>query len=509
MDYKSYQSELRMDLKRKSGILLHISSLPSVHGIGDFGDDAYRFVDQLVSNGFHIWQILPLGPVGPGNSPYQAYSAFAGEPLLISLNELLKWGLLESSDLEELPKLPASKVDYKRVHSVKTPLLELAWNNFKEKADEFFKNEFQHFQNEHNWWLADFALYKVCKEKSGGKPWNKWEKKLATRNAAAMSEATTLYDDEIKFEKFIQFLFFRQYFNLKEYASKKGIQLFGDLPLYVSHDSSDVWGNQHLFMLDEDGEPDLIGGVPPDYFSEDGQLWGNPVFNWNKLKETDYQWWISRLYFNFHLFHLVRIDHFRGLESFWAVPKTSKTAKQGEWLPAYGKEMLSKLQSQLGHLPVIAEDLGIITAEVEQLRDDFNLPGMKVLQFAYTSDETNVHLPHNFKALNVVYTGTHDNNTLKGWLGSLSEDEQRNLKLYFPDNNVDLVGRFVELAWESTAYLAIVPMQDVIGLDGRGRMNVPGTATGNWTWRYKSDMLKSKHWSYFKHLNTIYNRNNG
>ena len=498
-----------MDVKRKSGILLHISSLPSLHGIGDFGEEAYRFIDQVADNGFGIWQILPLGPVGPGNSPYQAYSAYAGEPLFISLSELVNWGLLEENDLKDIPLLHTSKVDYKKVRKVKFPLLQKAWFNFQNRADIAFQLEFQHFQNEHNWWLSDYALYKVCQIKFEGEPWNKWDKGLALRDSKAIEIATNLYAEDIQFEKFIQFLFFRQWFRLKEYANSRSIQIFGDLPLYVSHDSADVWGNQHLFLLNEEGEPSVMGGVPPDYFSEDGQLWGNPVFNWERLKATGYHWWISRLYFNFHMFNLVRIDHFRGLESFWAVSKGAQTAREGEWKQAYGQEMLAILHQRFGRLPVIAEDLGIITPEVENLRDEFNLPGMKVLQFAYMSDETNVHLPHNFKGVNVVYTGTHDNNTLQGWLANLTTEEEVRLKDYFTDVKPELANKLIELTWASTAELAIVPMQDIIGVDGDGRMNVPGTATGNWTWRYKSNMLKTKHLNFFKKLNTIYNRNNG
>lgn len=498
-----------MKVKRKSGILLHISSLPSKFGIGDLGEEAYRFVDQLSDNGFHIWQILPLGPVGPGNSPYQAYSAYAGEPLFINLEELVEWGLLNIDDIENIPVQKASKVVYDKVRKAKLPQLLKAWHNFQEKADIAFQHEFQHFQNEHNWWLTDYALYKVCQRAFDGKPWNRWEPDLAQRKPKAIKQALESYAAEVLYEKFVQFLFFRQWFKLKEYANNKGIQIFGDLPLYVSHDSSDVWGNQQLFMLDEDGEPELMGGVPPDYFSEDGQLWGNPVFNWDRLKDTEYQWWISRLYFNFHLFNLVRIDHFRGLESFWAIPKGSETAKTGEWRPAYGQEMLDIMQKRLANLPVIAEDLGIITPEVEGLRDRYRLPGMKVLQFAYASDETNVHLPHNFNGSNVFYTGTHDNNTLKGWLASLTNDEAKNLKNYFTNIASEQANRFIELVWASTAEMAIVPMQDILELDGKGRMNTPGTAFGNWTWRYKNTMLKTKHLNYFKKLNTIYNRNNG
>lgn len=509
LNFFSNLSELSMELNRRSGILLHISSLPSAHGIGDFGTEAYRFVDQLASNGFKVWQMLPLGPVGPGNSPYQAYSAYAGEPMFISLGELKQWGLLSDNDLIDIPAMNDSMVDFDLVKQVKNEKLKLAWENFISLSDHSLYHEFELFQEEHNWWLTDYALYKACKERFDGDPWNKWDKDLANRTGAALEKFSILLKDEIRYEKFIQFLFFRQWFRLKKYANDKGIQLFGDLPLYVSHDSADVWGNQQLFMLDDDCEPALIGGVPPDYFSEEGQLWGNPVYNWEILAETEYQWWLSRLYFNFHLYNLVRIDHFRGLESFWAVQKGAADAKIGEWLPANGFGMLSIMQSRLGEMPVIAEDLGVITSEVEQLRDAFNFPGMKVLQFAFTSDETNEHLPHNFKGRNIAYTGTHDNNTLKGWLNTLESTDKNNLKKYMSLKGPGISKKLIEMVWASTAELAIVPMQDLIGLNGNARMNIPGTAIGNWTWRCAKSALNEVHFLFFNRLNTIYNRNNG
>jgi 4-alpha-glucanotransferase len=497
-----------MKTNRKSGILLHISSLPSVHGIGDFGSEAYRFVDQLAENGFSVWQFLPIGPVGPGNSPYQAYSAYAGEPLLISLEILQNWGLLSKEDVQ-LPLMDAEKVDYDKVASCKYPLFQIAWDQFREQRDPTFQHEFNAFLNEHHWWLNDYALYKACKTRFDGDPWNKWEKSLMERSEAALEQYSILLQDETNLEKFIQFLFFRQWFRLKQYANEKGIELFGDLPLYVSHDSADVWGNQSLFVLNESGEPALMGGVPPDYFSEDGQLWGNPVYDWEQLSATNYQWWLTRLYFNLHMFNLVRIDHFRGLEAFWAVENGALTAKDGKWIKADGHGLLQILKAQLGHLPVIAEDLGIITPEVENLRNAFHLPGMKVLQFAFTSDHSNEHLPHNFSGPCVVYTGTHDNDTLKGWLNKMPADEKKLLRTYFPIRGQKLHQKLIEMGWASTADLSIVPMQDVIGLNGRARMNIPGTATGNWTWRYRKTALKTEQLSFFKHLNTIYNRYNG
>lgn len=495
-------------IKRKSGILTHISSLPSKHGIGDLGNHAFQFIDQLKNNGFSVWQILPLNPVGPGDSPYQAYSAYAGESLFISLETLCDWGLIFEETLTGIPKFPKRKVDYEKVRSFKEKHLQNAWHNFKIKADSNFHAEFIQFKEEHNWWMNDYALYKVCKENNDGLAWNEWGIELRQKNADVVSQLVKLYSEEIEYTKFVQFMFYRQWFQLKEYANSQGISIFGDLPLYVSLDSSDVWGNQDLFLLDAEGKPTKVGGVPPDYFSEDGQLWGNPVFNWNKLEETNYQWWISRLYFNFHLFDLVRIDHFRGLESFWAIPAGSETAKSGEWLPANGHKLLSIMDSRFDELPIIAEDLGIITPEVEKLRDDFNLPGMKVLQFAFSTDQTNEHLPHNYKGRNVVYTGTHDNDTLVGWLDSAKNEEAVTIKTYLNETGANGASKAIELAWGSTAELAIIPIQDVLGLDEKARMNVPGVATGNWQWRYHSTEMKPSHLKYFKALNTKYNRSN-
>ena len=498
-----------MESKRKSGILLHISSLPSKWGIGDLGNEAYRLIDRLVENGFFYWQILPLGPNGPGNSPYQAYSSYAGDPLFIAPDELVNWNLLDQDDLFDVPQFSKKKVDYQKVEKWKMKLLEKAWQNFRLKADGQFKSEFQLFLEEHNWWLTDYALYKSCKEQFDNAPWTEWPKDLNKRQPIELEKYSLKLSEEIEFEKFIQFLFFRQWFRLKNYANSKGIQIFGDLPLYVSLDSADVWGNQSIFLLDEMGQPTLVGGVPPDYFSEDGQLWGNPLFDWEKLAESEFQWWIARLYFHFHLFDLVRIDHFRGLESFWAIPAESETAKVGEWLPAKGFELLKIMQSRFGTLPIVAEDLGIITPEVEALRDGFELPGMKVLQFAFESDASNEHLPYNYSGKCVVYTGTHDNNTSLGWWKDLEPKMKQHVVTYLPYGRKSIVKSMIQLAWASTADVAIVPLQDILKLDGNARMNIPGTAEGNWRWRYTKKQTKLECFDFMKKLNSTYNRYNG
>jgi 4-alpha-glucanotransferase len=495
-----------MESIRKSGILLHISSLPSKYGVGDFGIEAYHFIDHLSTATIKIWQILPLGPNGPGNSPYQAYSAYAGDPIYISPEKLIEWGLLNSADLLDEPGFSSTNIEFEKVTRWKSEIHKKAWQNFILEADQSFKMEYQSFLNEHNWWLSDYALYMACKKEFQGESWNKWEMKLIERDSETMTQYKWDLSSDYEFERFQQFLFFRQWFQLKSYANGKGIKILGDLPLYVSHDSSDVWSNQKIFLLDETGEPSFVGGVPPDYFSEDGQCWGNPVYNWKNLEKTNYQWWIARLYFNFHMFNLVRIDHFRGLESFWAIPANSENAKIGEWLPANGFELLTLLQNQLSELPIVAEDLGIITPEVEKLRNHFNLPGMKVLQFAFTSDETNELLPHNYHNRNVAYTGTHDNDTLLGWWRSVENEERKKISSYVNLKHGSIGERLIEWIWSSTAEIAIIPMQDLLGLGSEARMNIPGTATGNWHWRFQKRQVRKQQFEFIRRLNKTYNR---
>ncbi len=492
-------------MTRSSGILLHISSLPGKYGVGTLGEEAYDFVDFLRETEQKLWQILPLGPTGFGNSPYQSYSAFAGSDLLIGVDRLVKDNLLKKSELADLTKFSDKKVDYEQVAPVKTALLKKAFKRFNEKFD-LYKEDYYNFLGEHSWWLDDYSLFQSLKQQDPDLIWNEWEKPIKHRNQLAIDKAHLEFAEAINYQRFIQFIFLKQWFDLKEYANNHDVQLFGDMPLYVSLDSADVWGNQDIFLLDDKGKPTHIGGVPPDYFSETGQLWGNPVFDWERLAERDFDWWIARLHFSFKMYDLIRIDHFRGLESFWSVKADEKTAIKGEWVPAKGLELLKLLKSQIGELPVIAEDLGVITPEVENLRDEFELAGMKVLQFAYASDETNEHLPHNFGENFVVYTGTHDNDTTLGWIKSATIDERQNLKYYFNVGVAKLPDRIIEAAWASVAKMAIVPMQDLLALDSKGRMNVPGTAVGNWEWRFKWEQLKTSKKDYLKELTKRYNR---
>ena len=492
-------------MARSSGILLHISSLPGKYGVGNLGEDAYAFVDFLNETGQKYWQILPLGPTGFGNSPYQCYSAFAGSDLLISMDKLVDLRLLQASELIELTPFSVAKVEYEKIAPVKTKLLKKAYGRFNEKFSDY-KEHYYNFLGEQSWWLDDYALFQALKEQNPQTIWNEWKSTYKKRDVHALDKAHLQFAESINFHRFVQFIFFKQWFELKKYANDRGIQLFGDMPLYVSMDSSDVWGNQDIFLLDDEGKPTHVGGVPPDYFSETGQLWGNPVFDWNRLAERNYDWWMARLHFSLHMYDLIRIDHFRGLESFWSVPASEKTAIQGEWWPAKGYEMLQLLKSQIGDLRVVAEDLGVITPEVEKLRDDFGLPGMKVLQFGFASDETNEHLPHNYGQNFVVYTGTHDNNTTLGWLKSISGEEKNTVRSYFRRTRRRALDRVIETTWASVAEIAIMPLQDLLRLDGRGRMNTPGIANGNWEWRFQWKQVRPSRKIFLTKLTKCYNR---
>jgi 4-alpha-glucanotransferase len=397
------------------------------------------------------------------------------------------------------------KVEFERVGKWKTALFLEAFAGFQKNFDHF-KDEYYSFMQHNSWWLDDYALFRSLKTKNDEAVWNTWDKKLVTRDRQAIQEAFNELHAEIDFHRFLQFIFFRQWFKLKNYANKKGIRIIGDIPLYVSLDSVEVWANQDIFLLDGDSRPTQVGGVPPDYFSETGQLWGNPVFDWERVAERDFDWWLARIHFNLRMFDRVRVDHFRGLESFWSIPAEEETAIIGEWLPAKGHELFRKLKEQLGTLEVIAEDLGLITPEVEKLRDDFGLPGMKILQFAFSGEVSNANLPHNYTSNFLVYTGTHDNDTSLGWFNSIDKKERRFLHKYVSGKGKQFVQNFIEQAWASAAHTAIIPMQDVLGLDSEARMNTPGVATGNWDWRFTWAQIRSNHKVFLKGITEKYNR---
>lgn len=479
-----------MPSSRSSGILLHPTSLPSPYGIGDLGPESYRFVDFLAESGQQLWQVLPLGPTGYGDSPYMCFSAMAGNPLLISLDVLRDGGLLRQAELDALPIYP-SAVDYGRVIKEKMPLLRSAWRSFQQQADESTRQALAEFSAANAFWLDDFALFMALKEHYRGKPWVRWAKSLVKRQTAAMSRARRVHAAEIAFQQFLQFEFHRQISELKAYANRRHIEIVGDLPIYVAHDSAEVWAQPDCFDIDSDsGLPHAVAGVPPDYFSATGQLWGNPLYNWERLKQTQYEWWVQRFQVLLGYVDRVRIDHFRGFEAYWRVAYGEPTAINGIWVKGPGAELFNRLYERLGELPIIAEDLGVITPEVEALRDGFNLPGMKILQFAFGSGEDNAYLPHNYTPNCVVYTGTHDNDTTLGWFASLEEGEQDAVLAYLKlKDPVEINWVLIELAFSSTAKMSIVPLQDLLSLGTEARMNTPSKAQGNWTWRFDQASL--------------------
>jgi 4-alpha-glucanotransferase len=479
-----------MPLLRASGILLHPTSLPSRFGIGDLGPEAYKFVDVLHETNQQLWQVLPLGPTGYGNSPYMCYSAMAGNPLLISLERLQDAGLLSRDDLAAVPSFSADAVDYDAVIQYKLPLLNKACDAFKTRASQDDQQAFQTFCAEKAYWLDDYALFMALKDAFEGASWHTWTANVAKHQLDILHQWGRRLAAEVIYHKYLQFEFFRQWSALRTYANQYGIQIIGDIPIYVAHDSADVWANPLNFCLDETGEPASMAGVPPDYFSDTGQLWGNPVYDWDYLQKSNFQWWIGRFQALLQYVDWIRIDHFRGFQAYWAVPAGEETAENGEWVEAPGAEFFEELKQKLGDIPILAEDLGVITPEVEELRDRFGFPGMKVLQFAFGSGPGNAFLPFNYSRNCLVYTGTHDNDTTVGWFNNLSEDEQNGVLFYLGCSNPqEIHWQLIRLALGSIANYSIVPLQDVLGLDSDARMNFPGKAEGNWTWRYQSGAI--------------------
>lgn len=498
-----------MPFPRSSGILLHPTSLPGPFGIGDLGQSAYRWIDFLVRSGQRLWQVLPLGPTSYGNSPYMSYSALAGNPLLISLETLRDQRLLSDADLEQRPDFPTESVDYDKVIATKTPLLRRAWEHFQTQASEAERLEFTEFCLSRAW-LDEFGFFMALKDAFDGTPWNTWEPELAHRHPATMEVWRQKLAAEIDFHKYLQFEFFQQWSQLKAYANEQGIQIIGDIPIYVAHNSADVWANPTDFHLDpETGEPAWMAGVPPDYFSATGQLWGNPIYNWQRLQEQHFQWWVQRFRAMLEYVDLIRVDHFRGFQAYWQVQQGQTTAINGEWVEAPGAELFETLEQELGRLPILAEDLGMITPEVEMLRDQFEFPGMKVLQFAFGSGPGNPHLPFNYPRNCLVYTGTHDNNTTVGWFEELSAAEREQVKDYLGCfSEAGIHWDLIRHALSSVANQAIMPLQDVLGLGTAARMNFPGTPEGNWTWRYPVGVLTEELADRLKHLTRLYGRVN-
>jgi 4-alpha-glucanotransferase len=493
-------------MKRSSGILLHPTSLPGNYGIGTLGNEAFRFIDFMVRSKQRIWQILPLGPTGYADSPYQCFSSNAGNPLLINLEKMVEEGLLEKKDLEIMDVFGDGPVDYGKVIGLKYPLLKKAASTFFNGSFPHQKATYHEFLKSNAGWLNDYALFMALKEKFGQEPWYKWETPLKMKNIHSLPKYIAELSDKIEFQKFIQYLFFIQWMAVKDYANQNNIRIMGDIPLYVALDSVDAWAFPEIFQFDQEKNPIAVGGVPPDYFSTTGQLWGNPLFNWEVLKRDNYRWWIGRIKSNLVLYDILRIDHFRGFAGYWSVPYGEKTAINGTWVKGPGKDLFHVIQQEMGSLPIIAEDLGVITDDVEDLRDSFNFPGMKILQFAFDSSEANDYIPYNFPRNSVVYTGTHDNDTIVGWIQHAKKEDREYLQDYLSSDGKNLCWDVIRLALASVAYTAIIPMQDLLCLGNEARMNLPGTTTNNWMWRAKhrdfSDELSGK----LAHLTQLYGR---
>lgn len=492
-----------MQDRRSCGVLLHPTSLPGPEGIGTFGDDARKFIDLLSVAGVSHWQILPLSPPACGESPYSSFSAFAGNPLLIDLSQLIIEG--------DLPEKAASnnfsqrQVDFCRVSEWKLAELEKAAAVFLASGRSHRMEQFWHFCDTTPW-LHDYALFMALKKHYNGASWHKWPAAFARLKPGMYEKLSVDMGPAIGIEKYIQWQFYRQWQSLRTYANSRGVSIIGDLPIFVAYDSVDVWCNRNMFLLDDNGKPKVVAGVPPDYFSVNGQLWGNPLYDWEIHAKNGYRWWIDRIKHTLTLFDSVRIDHFRGFEAAWHVPAAHKTAKNGKWVKGPGYSLFDALKSEIGDLPIIAEDLGVITAEVVELRDRFGFPGMKILQFAFDSGPDNPYLPHNYLRNCVAYSGTHDNDTTRGWFDGLLPHHRRQVCDYIGCNESEVVNGITRLALMSVADMVVIPFQDLLGLGKEARMNIPGTASGNWTWRFSWQDSERFSWSDFGSMLKRYGR---
>lgn len=474
-----------MEFPRASGILLHPTSLPGRFGIGDLGDEAFKFVDLLVKTGQTYWQVLPLVQTGYGDSPYSSVSAFAGNTLLISPEKLAADGLLGGDSLANAPAFNNERVDYGKVYEWKSAILGEAFENFKAAPDPSLAGPLEQFCRENSWWLDDYAAYRTLRASLGQRPWYEWAEPLKLRNADALMRAGSQLARESEAEKFFQFLFFRQWLDLKGHANASGIKVIGDIPIFVALDSADVWCNQALFKLNDNGSPKVVSGVPPDFFSSTGQLWGNPIYDWDAMRGDNFGWWTARIAWAIKTADIVRLDHFIGFMRNWEVPGGDETAVNGQWADVPGHEFFSVLRERLGDLPVIAEDLGAMTPEIERLRDTFDFPGMRILHNAFGGDAKNRDLPHNYVQNCVSYTGTHDNDTTAGWYRSAPKNVRNHCRTYLASNGREIHWDMLRASWASVADTAIVPAQDLLGLGRNSRMNTPATTDGNWAWRLK------------------------
>lgn len=473
---------------RGGGILLHPTSLPGSNGIGEIGDAAFRFVDWLARAGIQYWQVMPLGPTGFGDSPYASSSAFAGNPLLISLDWLAGEGLLEHPELDELRALPHHTVDFGAVIALKRGLHRAAFERWRAGGGAS-SDAFELFALANATWLDDFCLFTALKDAHAGAPWSTWEPGLRLRSDEALAAARDDLETPRLFHAFLQFQFRRQWNELHTYANDRGVRIIGDIPIFAAYDSVDVWANRSLFHLDEEGFPSVISGVPPDYFSADGQLWGNPVFDWSENRSTGFAWWVDRVRTTLNLVDIMRIDHFRGFAASWSVPADAQTAASGFWSRGPGEDVFDAIRSALGEVDIIVEDLGLITSDVHELRERLGYPGMKVLQFAFDDDPWNAYRPHMYESNAVVYTGTHDNDTTIGWFNGLNHAAQQRVSSYLGHDGSDIAWECIRAAFSSVADIAIAPLQDVLRLGSEARMNRPGSAIGNWSWRYEADQL--------------------
>ena len=507
--------------RRRAGILLHPTSLPGRHGIGDLGATARRFVDFLAAAGQSLWQVLPLAPTGYGDSPYQALSAFAGNPLLVSLDELAACGWLRPGELEPPRPFPDSAVEYAAVAPWKSALLRRAAEAFEASGSTRDREAFERFRHRRASWLEDVALFLALKEAHGGGAWTSWPAPLAQREAGALAAARRERAGAIRAHVFAQWVFDAQWSALRAYARERGVAVAGDLPIYVAHDSAEVWARRELFQLGRDGQPLAVAGVPPDYFSATGQLWGNPLHDWEAQARDGYAFWVERMRANLELFDLVRVDHFRGFEGYWEVPAGAATAQEGRWVKGPGAALFEAMERALGPLPLIAENLGVITPEVEALRRRFGFPGMAILQFAFGNDpQAESFQPHNYERALVAYTGTHDNDTAVGWWNSVAgpgsirtaediEAERAHARAYLATDGAEIHWDLLRAVWASVADLAIAPLQDVLGLGGEARMNRPATASGNWRWRFRGDALGPAIERRLQAITTLYGRSAG
>ena len=506
-----------MKFSRAGGILLHPTSLPGPYGIGDLGPQAYRFVDWLESTGCKLWQVLPLGPTGYGDSPYQCFSAFAGNPYLISFDALIEDGFLTKEDFADMPDFSASRVDFGRLIPWKLDLLQKAFSRFP-SASEDLRQGFEYFSSENASWLDDYALFMALKEAKGGGAWSGWEINIRTREKTAMDSARREHAESVRRYSFYQFIFFRQWNKLHAYARERGIQMIGDIPIFIAYDSADAWANSELFFLDDNSLPTVVAGVPPDYFSPTGQLWGNPLYRWDAHKDTGYAWWVERFRAVLKLVDIVRLDHFRGFAGYFEIQAGQPTAEHGRWVAGPGSDVFRTIDAQLSDgvtrlpdgttrtgLPIIAEDLGVITPDVVALRDEFKLPGMKILQFGFV-DPKDPFLPHNYPAHCVAYTGTHDNDTARGWFESAPEHERKFALRYLNTDGSDFAWDLIRSVWSSVATYALAPMQDLLSLGTEARMNFPSRLGGNWEWRMQESDLNEKVASRMREFNELYYR---